>query len=281
MNRIALIWIGFLIFLTISSVKAQESEEAINLVYQSTMIGLGNAHIYDTYLSPLEYKGWNLGVAHEQMKMTGIANDKVSAQHFFAIEFANTQNPAHNAHNYSLNLEYAYGLHYRFQPMPKFQIFAGSQINAAIGGIFNSRNGNNPVAGKANLSLNLSGIAAYQFEIGTQTVQLRYQLNIPFIGVMFAPNYGQSYYEIGLGNDDVVHFSSFHNYLSMRNIFSAELPFKACTLRLTYMNRIYETKVNQLDTHLSSDSFYIGLSKNFYTVSGKKQKSNRYRNVFE
>jgi hypothetical protein len=230
----------------------------------------------------LEYNGNNVGLIYEQMKMTRLLKGAVAAQHRLNLEIAETTNPTGTATDYMGNLEYAYGSLYRFAPVWKIQFFAGANADALLGFIYNTRNGNNPVTAKANLNLNLSGMAAYQFRIKKQTIQLRYQINIPVAGIFFSPQFGQSYYEIGLGdNENLFHFASLHNQWMMRNFLSLELPFNSCTIRLAYMNWIYETSVNDLNTHISSNSFYIGFSKNLYIVSGKKQNNNQYRYVFE
>jgi hypothetical protein len=245
------------------------------------MLGIGTASVYDTYLSPLEYKGNNIGVIYEQMNTVGRLNGRISAQHLFLLEFADTKNPAKTAGEYVGNIEYDYGLYYRFKPVRQFRFFAGMQAGGLFGFIYNNRNGNNPANAKVNLNLSLSGMASYSFRIKNQPLQFRYQLNIPVAGCLFSPQFGQSYYEIGLGDhQDLFHFASFHNQRIMRNLLSVELPFNFCILRLSYMNRVYEMKINNLETRILSGSFYIGLSKNFYTVQGKEHKNN-YRYVFE
>jgi hypothetical protein len=259
---------------------AQSSPE-IPLTYESSMAGIGTTSVYDTYLSPLEYQGVHIGMIYEQMNMTKLLNGRLLAQHLFNLEMADTQNPSGTAGNYSGNLEYAYGLYYRFKPMHKIQFFAGMQAGGLLGVVYNNRNGNNPVAGKVNLNLNISGMISYKFRIKNQSVQLRYQLNIPVAGCLFSPQFGQSYYEIGLGDHQgLLHFASLHNQRIMRNLFSLELPFNSTILRLSYMDWIYETQVNHLDTRIVSHSFYIGFSKNFYVVHEKDIKKN-YRYVFE
>ena len=258
-----------------------QAEKPIPLTYQSTMIGIGSGYFYDTYLSPMEYKGTAINVHYEQMKMTGLADGNIAAQHLFNLNFSWADNKTETATDYSGFIDYAYGLYYKFSPLDKWRFFAGGQANGLLGFIYNSRNGNNPATGKGHVNLNLSAIAAYDFQIKSQPVFLRYQLNVPFVGIMLSPEFGQSYYEIGLGNrNGLTHFSSFHNYLAMRNIISAEIPIKRFTIRLSYINWIYETKINDLETRVSNNSFLIGLSKNFYTVPRKKQTPDKYHSVF-
>ncbi|MDL2322842.1 DUF3316 domain-containing protein [Bacteroidales bacterium OttesenSCG-928-A17] len=270
-----------LIFLSSLMVRSQQ-EEPVSLVYQSSMIGYGKSSVYDTYLSPIEYKGNDIGLYHEQMKMTGLLSGNVSAQHLLNINFSWGDNETGTATNYTGFLDYAYGLHYKFEPIDKLQLFAGSQANGLLGFVYNSRNGNNPAAGKAHINLNLSAIASYRFNIKSQPIFVRYQLNIPFLGAMFSPEFGQSYYEISLGDQDqLAHFASFHNYLSIRNIVSVEVPVNRFTFRLSYQNWVYETQINKLETRINRNSFYIGLSKNFYTVPYKKRAKVNSISVFD
>ena len=258
-----------------------QTEKEIPMTYQSAMLGTGKTTVYDSYLSPLKYRGNNLGLMYEQMKMTDLGNNRISVQHLLNIEASDTKNPTGTAKYYTGSLEYAFGLHYRLKPMPRLQIFAGWQADGFTGMIYNTRNGNNPVTAKVNLNLNLSGMAAYRLQIKRQPLLLRYQLNVPFAGALFSPEFGQSYYEISQGfHKSLIHFASFHNQWAARNHFSVELPFRFCTLRLAYMNWIYETRVNDLNTQIVSNSFYIGFSRDFFVISGKQGKNN-YRYVFE
>lgn len=259
-----------------------QEDKPLNLRYQSTMLGIGGTKVYDSYLSPLIYSGTNFGLIYESMKMTNLCKGNISAQHLLNLELAYTENQSGTAHEYWGSLEYNYGLHYKYSPVKDLNLFGGMQIAGLVGGIYNTRNGNNPATGKAHVNLNLSGIATYKFHIKNQPLNVRYQINIPSVGILFSPQYGQSYYEIGLGVDaPLVYFSSFHNYLSMRNLLSVELPFKSFTLRLSYMNWIYETQVNDLDTRIVSNSFYIGFSRNIFSVSGSKTQLKNFNTVFE
>jgi hypothetical protein len=263
------------------SLPTLSQDAPISLTYKSTLFGFGTSSVYDTYLSPLKYTGKNAGLYYEQMKNTGLMNGNVSAQHLITANYSWSNNNTGTASYYTGIFEYNYGLFYRFKPAEKFHIHAGMQAGGLMGFVYNTRNGNNPATGKAHLNLSPSAIANYNLQIRSQPVHLRYQLSIPLIGAMYSPQFGQSYYEIGLGRtDNLVHFASIHNYFSVRNMLSAEVPFNSVTLRLAYHFSLYETRINDLDTQLISNTFYVGLSHNFFTVKGK-QKNNNYRYVFE
>jgi len=271
----------FLFFLLFFPLISLSQDAPISLTYRATMLGYGTSSVYDSYLSPLKYTGDNVGLYYEQMKSTRLMNGNVSAQHLFNANYSWSGNNPGTASYYTGLVEYNYGLHYRFKPVEKWQFFTGIQAGGLLGFVYNTRNGNNPATGKAHANLSLSGIANYKLQIRKQPVLFRDQLGIPFVGVMYSPQYGESYYEIGLGDTkNLAHFSSFHNYLSVRNMLSAEIPFNSFILRLAYSFSFYETRINDLDTRLISNTFCVGFSYNFFVVSGK-QKNNNYRYVFE
>jgi hypothetical protein len=271
----------FVFILLAFHVHSQEKESLIPLTYQSTMVGFGTGSVYDSYLSPLKYTGENVGLYYEQMKMTGLMNGNISAQYLFNLNYSWSNNLTETASYYAGILEYDYGLYYRFEPIEKLKIFAGTQVGSQLGFVYNTRNGNNPATGKLHLNLNLSAIATYKLKIKSQPLLLRYQIGIPFVGAMYSPQFGQSYYEIGLGDDEnLIHLASFHNYFSGRNSLSVEIPFNRTTFRLAYIGSFYETRINDLDTQIRTSTFCIGFSKNFYVVSGRKNRNN-YHNVFE
>lgn len=254
--------IGMLLVFVLPPAAAQE------MTYQSTMLGvMGQAAIYDTYITSSNYAGTNFGLFHEQMRMTGLNERSIAMQHLFNLNVAvdDIQSMA--------MLEYGWGLHHRFEPLNGFQFFFGGQAHGMIGGIYNlsSNGGNNPATIKLHFDLGLSGIAAYQLEVKKQPVKLRYQATIPAVGLFWAPGFGQSLFEISLSKYPIT-FASFHNYLSMRNVLSVEVPFKYATVRLSYVNWMYETRINDNETRIHTNTLFFGLSKYFTVQPGRSVK---------
>ncbi|MDR1120249.1 MAG: DUF3316 domain-containing protein [Dysgonamonadaceae bacterium] len=263
---------------------AQEEEAPVNLSYRSVLIGGGSYSLYDTYLSGRKsiYDGWGARILGDYMKMTGLLQNAVSSQHLFNIDFSSTKNMAETASNYSLFLDYSYGLHYHFKPLPALRLLAGAQVNLDFGAIYNTRNGNNPVSPKIAANIGFSGMADYRFRIRKQAFALRYQLDIPAVGYMFSQDYGASFYEIYLGNNNGLFlFSSFHNQWILKNYLTLELPLKPFTMRVTYLHHIHRTRVRDLETHINSNNLMIGFVKEFFTIPGRRQTDgNKYRRVF-
>jgi hypothetical protein len=280
MNRFTFHLVPFAFCLFCLSLHAQDNKP-VPLTYQSTLVGFGTNHIYDSYLSPLKYSGINVGLIYEQMSMIGLGNGNFASQHHFFIDYSYTENNTKTASNQSGLFEYNFGIPYRFNVNENFQVFAGPQAGILFGFIYNSRNGNNPASAKVNINAGLSGIAAYKFMIKSQPFRFRYQFNLPVVGSMYSPQFGESYYEIGLGNSEKLFYvSSFHNYFVFKNILSVELPLNWITMRVALVNSFYQTKINDLTTQIRSNTFYVGVSKNFYVVSGKKPDDGKHSGVF-
>ena len=174
--------------------------------------------------------------------------------------------------------------------------------------IYIRRNSNNPAQAKAYGGLGASGMLIYKFHIARYPLTVRYQANLPLLGVMFSPEYGESYYEIfslGNGGRNVV-FTSLHNNPSLRQLVTLDFPIRTVTLRTHYMVLRYtslhnqppmrqlltldnpqglttlrvgylgdyqQSKVNNLKSHAYSHDFMIGFVRNLYLLRGKNRIS--------
>lgn len=251
------------------------------------MVGIGHYSVRDTYLSPLEYTGSGVRILDERMRMTGFLNERVSTQQLVSIDLSSTDNKTETASIYTAMLDYAYGGHYHFRPLPSLRLLAGAQGNVYMGALYNTRNGNNPVSAKAGLGLNFSGIADYKFCVRQQPVSVRYQADLSLLGCAFSPHYGQSYYEISLGNrDGLMRFSHPGNHFVLKNYLTMELPLRPFTLRLTYLNSIYQTEFSSLKTRIVSNNFMIGFVKEIFSIPAKRNLNGspagvQYRRVYD
>ncbi|WP_106829906.1 DUF3316 domain-containing protein [Parabacteroides pacaensis] len=243
---------------------------------EATLIGIGGYNVKDTYLSPYQYMGWGLRVLNERMKMVKLGDHHFSRQQVLNIDISFTDNPAETASDFSGFIDYTLAYHYRlFPPVENLKVLVGPAARADLGFIYNTRNGNNPAAAKAGIDFNLSAMAIYTWYIKNYPLTIRYQLETPFMGAMFAPHYGQSYYEIfDLGNyKGVVSFVSFHNQLAFRNYVTVDFSIGNFTIRAGFLNTSYRTHIHEIKSRILSNSFMIGFVKEFVSFSGKRLKN--------
>ena len=247
---------------------------------RSTMFGVGSANVLDTYLSPYNYKGTEFRLMRETMRMTRLMGGKVSNQTLIDINASFLENRKKTADEYAAGVRYSIGWHYNInlrqseQTSPlhpstgggsagDFGVAFGPLLSANIGGIWNTRNSNNPGQAKFDICVDLSAMAYYNLRIGKSNILLRYQMNVPFVGAAFSPNYGQSYYEIfSLGHyDHNAVFAHIGNMPSMRHLLTADIPLGRHILRLGYNGQFNQSTFNELRYHSYSHNFMIGFVK--------------------
>mgnify|MGYP001511672021 CR=1 FL=1 len=212
--------------------KAQEAQCSIDrklradstnrnrIITRATMYGVSFTNVFDTYLSPQEYKGIDFRISRESMRMTRLMDGNVSLQTFFQADL-----------------------------------------------------GNNPAQARAYINLAASGMAIWDLRIKNRPITLRYQVNLPLAGIMFMPNYGQTYYEIfTLGHGDgVVNFTSLHNQPSLRQMLTADFPVGRARMRFAYIWDAQQSKVNEIKTHTYSHVFMVGFVKELYLFPNKRK----------
>ena len=202
---------------------AQDEAQAVRrerptLKTNAMMIGVGATNMLDTYLSPEKYRGVDIRfLSHTRREKDSTV---------WINQFQHEGNVAYADNRSGNGGEMAGGYTFRYSLLRKWnvslwshplQLIAGGTAAANIGMIYNTRNGNNPA--NARLSLHIEPTVGFDYPIGRPSskhgiafrssdnahypVVLHYEASAPLYGLMFSPNYGQSYYEIfNRGNYD-------------------------------------------------------------------------------
>ena len=113
---------GYLLFALCTRLQAQtDSLQAHRYVTRATMYGVGFTNVFDTYLSPQEYKGIDFRISRETIRMTKLFDGNVSVQNFFQADVGYTHNRADNNNTFSGLVNWNYGLHYQFRLTENFK----------------------------------------------------------------------------------------------------------------------------------------------------------------
>lgn len=239
------------------------------------MFGIGGTNRLETYLSPLEYTGPEVRFMRESIRMTRIWGGRVSTQQFYEGNFSYSKNPTKDSEYLSGDIDWRIGWHYNWTPLPALRLMAGLQTGLSCGFVYNTSNGNNPAQGKLSTNIAASGMAIYRFNWLRRRFSVRYQFDMPLAGLMFSPNYGQSYYEIfSLGHyDRNVCFTWPGNVPCFSQLLTVDVPIGSGTLRLGYRCDIRQSHVNNLKSHTWSNLFMVGFVKHFRLVKQRDKDS--------
>ena len=257
-----------------------------SLAQSSVQIGTGSTNVLDTYLSQEKFTGTGFTVL-TLSERRGIrmvegqddAPDVMLPRRWSTI----VQNQVHLSvtedrdANKSM-MEGTYNLYvgrYRTlagAPSEKFHVQAGGLANATLGFLYNTRNGNNPAQARIGLQLMPSAVATWKFRMfkgknvmsDTGKASLRYELDLPLVGLAFSPNYGQSYYEI-FAKDNYDHNIVPTTFVSQPT-FRQQLTLgcrvsRRLTLQLGYLGDWQQLQVNNLKQHVYTHRLMIGFSK--------------------
>ena len=262
--------------------KNEEDIDFIDLrsINEGTLIGVGGYRMKDEYLSDVgRYGGVGFRFMNERMRLLKTTGNRVSRQNIVNVDVSSTLNGAENANFLSAFADYSIGYHYRLLPHPYFKVMIGGSARGMLGMVYSTRNGNNPMTLHADLDLNFSLIAIYEFQIKKHPLAIRYQAETPFVGVLFSPVYDQSYYEIfSLGNTaEIFNLNSFNNKFALRNYLTLDFPVGGLTARVGYFAHYYNTNVHSIDRYIISHNFMLGFVKEYVAFGGKDMKR---RNLF-
>lgn len=253
---------------------------------RSNLISISHTSILDTYLSQEEATGTELRYTWEKTNRKPVQINEYGSQlnrlrHWSSLvtqEAFVTKAGTRGNDNSFIGAMYnlRFGWHYNFDVpsvgvnqtnwanpsnrFPSFNVRLGLLADLSLGGLYNTRNSNNPAQARASLNIDPSVMASWRFNIRNKPFALRYEAAVPVVGIAFSPNYGQSYYEIFTrGNyDHNVVFTSPFSGVQLHQMLTFDFRLWHTTFTVGYIGDIRQMDVNNLKYHQYSHGFLIG-----------------------
>ena len=230
------------------------------------MLGIGAVNTLDTYLSPEEYTGTELRYISHSVRENGT---KLSRELVHQAQILSVRNRRENNnelggfYNFQYNWQYALGQWNVGEGELRLKV--GGGVDTRLGFLYNMRNSNNPAQAYGQVNIAPNAVAAYHFRLRNLPFQLRYEVQVPLLGLAFSPNYGQSYYEI-FTRDNYDHnlvVTTPVSAPSLRQMLTLDFTLRHTTFRVGYLGDYQQAKINQLRQHVWSNLLVLGIVRKF------------------
>lgn len=242
---------------TTTTTVAEDESRPVTGIYA---LEVGGAYDFSNYLSPLFYRGTDFTFSGQWTKIFNHCPQRMVMRFESDINFQLMHNPAKTASMLGFTADFAWGLGVRFLPHPKWTVAVGGMVDIYGGALYLPRNGNNPVTALARASLQANASASFQFKMGRLPVTLVEEVRTPLLGAFFCPEYGETYYEIYLGNHkNLAHFGWPGNFFAINNQISLRLDFGRTAMTVGYRLDLNTFHANNLDAQTMRNSLVIGI----------------------
>lgn len=235
------------------------SSSVNKVVERASFIGIGHTDMLDTYLSQEKATGLELRYVYEKDSRKDGSRVSRALTHQVFVTSSGTRGNDNSMLSALYNLRF--GWHYNWDfPASRLNVRLGGMVDGVLGGIYNTRNSNNPAQARLSLAIDPSAALKWRFHIGKRPFALRYHASLPLIGMAFSPNYGQSYYEIfSRGNyDHNIVFTYPGNALQLHHMLTLDFRLWRTTFSIGYLGDIRQMEVNSLKYHQYSHNIVIG-----------------------
>jgi hypothetical protein len=239
--------------------------------------GLSLTSMIDPYLSPLVYSGVGVCYNKETRRYLSTENTRYSMQDKLTLSTGLMLNPALSSEMLYLGANYGWGANYHFRLSEGLKILAGGLWDVDFGFKGVPRNVNNPVNLDMATNLNLTGLLVYDYPTRKNTLRFKVAMQTPFLGCMFVPPGGASYYDMFQlgGVSHTVHFSSLHNKIGLEQTYSVDVPFNRAIWHFGLHFQNLKYKANDLVFVHNETSLIVGTTFDAISFGGKKRTAPR------
>ena len=257
---------AIILFALSSPTLAQDTLRSNKVITNTQILGIGAVNTLDTYLSPEEYTGTELRYISHSVRENGT---KLSRELVHQAQILSVRNRRENNnelggfYNFQYNWQYALGQWNVGEGELRLKV--GGGVDTRLGFLYNMRNSNNPAQAYGQVNIAPNAVAAYRFRLRNLPFQLRYEVQVPLLGLAFSPNYGQSYYEI-FTRDNYDHnlvITSPVSAPSLRQLLTLDFTVCHTTFRVGYLGDYQQAKINQLRQHVWSNLLVLGIVRKF------------------
>lgn len=263
-----------------------------NLRTKTSSLGIGGIRLSDEYLSPLRYGGFSLQYSQESSQLRyryeaverpllssliGTIPRQLDArwmsQRHFILSLGRSTNPAGNASISHLDARLSGSRQYKLYEGKLGRLYVGPGYTIGAGGLYSSRNGNNPATFKFDASLTLALSYSYRLPSERFPALFRISSRSDLLGIQWGQEYGESYYELYYLS------GAWYKRLSLSYLgqswghelrLGVDLPlFDRTTYHLGYRLAYRSWRLHHLHNYREEHSLVLGITRYLRPFSGR------------
>lgn len=224
-------------------------------------IELGGTKDLHTYLSPVSFTGFRGALTGHWMKAVPFNPEHVRMQFDALIEGAVTGARYGRNRGYDGGFGVSWSMLYSWRVARGVNLSAGGGPAIEAGAFYVPSGGNNPVSARASVGLDLKVSATWRQQAGRMPIKIVEEASIPSLSVFFSQQYGESFYEIYIGNHSgLAHCGWWGNRFGIDNFIGVDMEFSRGTLRVGYSLRFRNEEVCGLINRRFSNSVGIAFT---------------------
>ena len=226
------------------------------------MLAVGSVNLLDTYLSQEKYSGTEVRYISQRLRRWHKHPSwRTALTSTGSFQYASPR--ADNSNYMGALYTCAFAMRHEWTFGERWSAEAGAQAEVAGGFLYSTRNSNNPAQARLYLNRGPTAAVTGAFRLLRRTLQIRYEAYAPLVGLLFSPNYGQSYYEIFTrGNyDHNVAAASVFSAPTLRHQLTIDYPLRRFSIRVGYQGDFEQAEVNNLKYHTYSHLLLMGIVK--------------------
>lgn len=237
-----------------------DCQRPITRVYS---LELGSRNAYASYLAPASYSGFAAGLSGHFSKLMPFAPDKAMMSFRGSLSFMPSMpNKSKYASMMGLEADFSWTM-MGFARLPhNIRIGGGGGVDLDAGGLALLKNSNNPAIPILDAGVCAEVFADWDFNIRRLPMRLSVNLRAPLLGAFFMMDYGETYYEIFVGNHSgIVHCGWPGNHRKFDLNTTLQMKFGNAGLEVGYRMRFNRATANNLCYRTLDNFFTVGLIK--------------------
>lgn len=233
-------------------------------------VEIGGEQAFNTYLSPLRQRGTTYALSGRWSRpfASPLWDMDINAR----VRLGTLHNRANTASMTDLGITLSWQAQRSFAPLPALSLKAGAGIMLDAGMLYLPRNSNNPVAARAWVGATLNGAANYSLRLWGHKINIIDEICLPTLGVFFSPHFGQSYYEISLGETSgLARCGWWGNHFAIDNLLAVEVPVCSTRIRVGYRINALNSRASDIHSRITTHSVVLGIHTDWLNVTRRHE----------